>query len=155
MDTILGRAFPGLGETNMRIYISDRHPLCRLALKLTLVRAGHEVVGENAELCLPELLSAQPDLVILEGARAVTNLEDTIHEIRIRRCPTKIIIWADPDSFKSLTPEADGLIYKEDDCWERFVPAMNRIMAGEQWIDLKAVIERQPFFSNKYARTSI
>ncbi|HEY9759793.1 MAG TPA: hypothetical protein V6C97_31835 [Oculatellaceae cyanobacterium] len=120
---------------------------------MTLTKAGHEVVGESCELNLAEMLSSKPDIVILEGALLVLS-DEILRDIRTQRAATKIIVWADPDWLESFTPDADGLIYKDDDCWERFLPAVNCVTKGKQWIDAKVEVVPPPFIKAATTRAN-
>jgi DNA-binding NarL/FixJ family response regulator len=102
-----------------RLYLVDDHPIVREGLRALLESAGHDVVGESADIteALSDVLRLAPQIVLLDiqlGQRSGLELLD---ELQKRASPAQVVVItmsAQPgDVARALRLGARGYLLKD------------------------------------------
>lgn len=125
-----------------KILIVDDHPIVRLAVRLLLEQAGHEVTGEadNGVEAVSVARDLQPDLMLLDLDIPLLGGLEVLARIQTLPAPPRVLVLSslDPAFFsgRCMRAGAHGFVYKQEDT--------AGLLAG-----IKAVLSGYSFFPNQ------
>jgi DNA-binding NarL/FixJ family response regulator len=102
-----------------RLYLVDDHPIVRAGLRALLESAGHDLVGESADVteALSEVLRLSPQLVLLDIQLGHRSGLELLAELHKRNSPAQVIVLtmsAQPgDVARALRLGARGYMLKD------------------------------------------
>lgn len=111
----------GVGERLARILIADDHPVVRMAVRLMLQQAGHQVVGE-ASMGLEvfaQVQSLNPDVVVLDIDMPSLDGFAVLKRLCIEKIKSKVVVFSGLDAsryaIRCSRAGACGFVSKDDD----------------------------------------
>lgn len=125
-----------------KILIVDDHPIVRLAVRLLLERASHEVIGEadNGVEAVIAARDLQPELMLLDLDIPKLGGLEVIARIQMLPAPPRVLVLSslDPAFFsgRCMRAGAHGFVYKQEDTEELLV-------------GIKSVLYGYSFFPNQ------
>lgn len=121
-----------------RVVLADDHDRVRGGVRALLEDSGLEVVaeGKNADEAQRLILSAQPELLLLDFSMPGPSVSETLEFLRAHAPGTRVLILTahDDDAFVSEALQAgvDGYILKEE-APEHLLEAVRDVLAGQGW----------------------
>lgn len=129
-----------------KILIVDDHPIVRLAVRLLLERAGHEVIGEvdNGVEAVIAARDLQPELMLLDLDIPKLGGLEVIARIQTLPAPPRVLVLSslDPAFFsgRCMRAGAHGFVYKQED--------LEELLVG-----IKSVLYGYSFFPNRLSKS--
>lgn len=126
------------------ILIVDDHPIVRLAVRLLLERAGHEVMGEadNGVDAVSSARDLRPDVVLLDLDIPRLGGLETIARLQVLPSPPKVLVLSslDPDFFsgRCMRAGAHGFVYKQENI-EELLTGVKAVLCGYSYFPNQAL----------------
>lgn len=146
-----------------RIILADDHSMFRAGLKTLIDKTGRfDVVDEacDGEDLFEKMKGGRCDLVVMDLSMPKMNGFTALEQVVKRYSRIKILVLTmhkDTQYFhKAMSGGANGYLLK-DDAFEQLVSAMDRILAGDQFISpgILKLLEEQEGTSAKEKKTDI
>jgi two-component system response regulator EvgA len=115
--------------------IADDHEVIRMATRITLEQAGHEVVGEasNGVEVVSKVRELAPDLIILDMDMPQLDGFAVLQRLHAEPKPAKIIVFSGLDAsryaVRCARAGASGFVAKDSDL-KQLVNAVQMVMSG-------------------------
>ncbi|MBA2723577.1 MAG: response regulator transcription factor [Methylibium sp.] len=122
-----------------RVYLVDDHVMLRDGIRSVLESAGHQVVGESADLttALGELLRLSPEVLLLDLNLGQRSGLELLVELQRRNLPVRCIVMtmsAQPAHVsEALRLGANGYVLKGSPASE-LLAAIDAVMSGRRYL---------------------
>ncbi len=127
------------------ILVVEEHPLVRFGWRLLFASHPEYVLvgtATNHEEALSYAASEQPDIILLDLLQSDDTVLDFLPELLATAGPARVVVLTNPNDSeiqrRALSLGARGLILK-DHVLSLLFKAIERVHAGEVWIDPEAV----------------
>jgi len=131
-----------------RIIVVDDHPLIRLAVRMTLEKAGHEIVAEceSGTECIQAVRDLAPDLLILDLSIPKMDGFAVISHLKAAglRVKTLVLTSSDARNFgaRCLQAGASGYVSKDDNL-DELAGAVRAVTSGYTYFPESALVAMQ------------